>query len=117
MTRNPFAYGFILMLGIPITLGSFVLPLYSTHSRMVEEKERLEADVRQRIQVALRAVHDHMDGAAKETAIPGGAGPRDFLGALLMGDEYIRKAPTWPWDSNTFRTLLAALLLPMVIFV
>jgi hypothetical protein len=117
VARNPFAYSFILALGIPITLGSFVLPLYSTHNRMVEEKERLEANVRQRIQVALAAVHDHMDGATQVAATPGGASPRDFLGALLMEDEYIRKAPTWPWDSNTFRTLLAALLLPMIIFV
>jgi hypothetical protein len=120
VTRNPFAFGFVLVLGLPITLGSFVLPLYSTHSRMVQEKDRLEADIRRRIQIGLHKVHDYMDGAAGAETDRAAAGDiashRDLVSTLLMEDEYIRKVPTWPWSPNTLRNLLVTYLLPMVVF-
>ena len=100
--------GFILFAAI-----TFLLPLLGIHNRLTQEKERLRADNDRRMQVAADDLYQQVDSREfqRMTAL------KDVLTALDIHAKTIHKIPTWPWDPETFRTLITALLLPIALFV
>jgi hypothetical protein len=100
--------GFMLMAAI-----TFILPLLGIHNRLTQEKERLRAENDRRIQVAADDLYQQVDNHEfqRTTAL------KDSLTALDIHAKTIHKIPTWPWDPETFRTLITALLLPIALFV
>ncbi len=101
-------YGFILFAAI-----TFLLPLLGIHNRLTEEKERLRAENDRRMQVAADDLYQQVDSHEfqRMTAL------KDLLTALDIHAKTIHKIPTWPWDPETLRTLITALLLPIALFV
>jgi hypothetical protein len=111
--HNPFAYGYLLAINLPSLLAVFFVPLLGMHNRMVAEKERLNDHVSGRIRDAIGLLHAQMD----QRTLAEADALNKLLSSLLQEEAYVRKIPTWPWEAGTVRGLLAAFLLPIVLFV
>ena len=93
-------------------LASFALPMVGVHHVLAGEKERLLEGIADRLHSAGDELHRRID-AGKYKGM-------DELNKALAGLEIERNMivamPTWPWHPETLRTLLAALLLPLVVW-
>ena len=110
---NPVAYGFILVIAMPVALAYFFIPLAGMHQRMVAEKERLRSDTGRRIKETREQFHKHleaMDLASMDAM-------NKALSSLVLEEEYIRKIRTWPWDPSTLNAVLTAVFLPILLFI
>ncbi|MEJ2757604.1 MAG: hypothetical protein P8046_03890 [Anaerolineales bacterium] len=96
----------------PVALLMFYLPLGGMHNRLVREKEALQAEVGDRIKSILREIHraalDRKDFEHTGAMI-------SVHTVLLKEKEAIDSLNTWPRRPGTFRGLLSALLLPVVL--
>jgi hypothetical protein len=91
---------------------TFLLPLTGLHARLaaVKEQELLENSRRWQVSTAelyQRVDRRDWDGADRLNAI---------LTALERGRTAIERIPTWPWRPEKLRGLVAALLLPLTIW-
>lgn len=100
---------FIGLSSLAIAVAAFVWPLGGMHSRLQKEKERVSAVNDLRIEKAYKELHRRMD--QKKTA--GLSDFRSGLAAMLDLRQEIKKISTWPWETATLRTFIAALLVPM----
>ncbi len=90
----------------------FVVPLLGLHGRLVDEKERLQADSDDRLQLVLAELnHD-----AGRLELGRADGLNKTLASLLQQREILAKLPTWPWSTTTLRTFVSAILLPLALF-
>lgn len=109
---NPTA-GFVL--GILSSLGvllCFVVPLLGVHRRLTEEKESIITENMVRLQKVVAETQNDIDAGRLDRA----AGLRDQTNALHMQSQILEKIPTWPWQPETPRTVITALLIPIVVF-
>jgi len=98
---------------ILLAVASFALPMVGVHHVLAGEKERLLEGIADRLHSAGDELHRRID-AGKYKGM-------DELNKALAGLEIERNMiaamPTWPWQPETLRTLLAALLLPLAVWV
>lgn len=110
---------------IAVSVAAFVVPLRGMQSRLDQERSRLRSAVNARIKATVATLHEVVDDETQ-------AGPRDpdgsrlaqvridalnkALASLLQEREFIGKLSTWPWDTTTFRAVLSAIALPIVLF-
>lgn len=90
----------------------FILPLLGMHNRLVDEKERVLGETAQRIQVTIAALHQTVDTTQWKQATDF----REALAALEIEQRLLEKIPTWPWQPETIRIIITALILPIAIF-
>lgn len=114
-TTNPAAYLYVIIVLGPMSIAEFILPLMGIHEMMLKEKERLQAELRGRIDKTMDAIDQTMEAASPSVQLV--QAHKEYLAALFMEEDYIQKSPTWPWSPSTLRNLLAAVLLPLGIFV
>ena len=97
---------------ILLAVASFALPLVGVHNVLAGEKERLLEGIADRLHTAGDELHRRID-AGKYQGM-------DELNKALAGLEIERNMiaamPTWPWQPETLRTLLIALLLPLAVW-
>ncbi len=90
----------------------FVWPLLGIHRLLVDEKEKLVAESAQRLEAAITDLYTRMDNGKLEGI--------DLLVKGMEGLEINHKAvsriSTWPWAAETPRTLIAALLFPLIVW-
>jgi hypothetical protein len=91
---------------------TFLLPLGGLHRRLAEEKELALAENSRRWRACTTELYGRVDrrdwaGADRLNAT---------LTALERGRSSIERVPTWPWRPETLRSMTAALLLPVVIW-
>ena len=98
---------------ILFALITFVVPLWGIHQRLMREKERAQGEAGTRITHALAAFHQAVDQGAAEQAIQN----KELVAAIEFEYALVGKVPTWPWQPETFRILITALLFPIVLFV
>lgn len=97
---------------ILLAVASFALPLVGVHNVLASEKERLLEAIADRLHTAGAELHHRIDASAYRgmdelhRALAGLEIERNMIGAM----------PTWPWQPETLRTLLAALLLPLAVW-
>jgi hypothetical protein len=94
-----------------LALAAFVLPIWSVHQRLVDEKCRLLSEVNQRLESRFERLHrsldaDHLDEVATI---------REAVGALVEEREILSKIPTWPWRAGTLAGFVSALILPIIL--
>lgn len=108
---NPVWYGLLSVSGV-VAAAFFVLPLYGMHERIRQEKAKLQAEANQRLRALIAALHQGIDRRE--------LGDADALNktiqSLNIEREVLDKIPTWPWQPNTIRGFLTALILPIVIW-
>lgn len=98
----------ISMLGI----ATFAIPLWGIHERLVEEKQRMEAENNRRIVAALFELHRRMDDTDYEDM----SQFRNGISGLLSFRAELKQVSTWPWQPGTLRGLLAAVFLPIILW-
>ena len=96
-----------------IAAASFVLPLSGMHQRLVEEKARLTAEADRRFEGTLKRLHQRLDTDSFERMDE----LNKALASLQIEQNALRQIPTWPWQPGAMRGVLAALLLPLAVWV
>ena len=91
----------------------FVLPLVGMHGRLAAEKERLLAETATQIQGARRRLHQAGEAGESEAMDP----LQKQMSALEIDQRIVGAIPTWPWQPETLRWVLGALMFPIVLFV
>jgi hypothetical protein len=90
----------------------FVWPLLGMHGMLSDEKARLQAEAGQHLEVAVAELHrrteagDYSDMVNIQNAIDG----------LVKERGALEKISTWPWEPETVRLVVTALLLPVVLW-
>jgi hypothetical protein len=98
---------------IVLALAAFILPLFSMHRRLAQEKARLVAEADQRYSAILDRFNEQLDESrfkdldATSRAIASLASQRDALARIS----------TWPWRPETLRSLLTTLALPVLLYI
>lgn len=95
-----------------IAAVTFVWPLWGVHRLLRNEKLRLQAENATRIEAVMRETQRRTDAGEFVDM----AGMKDATEALTGQAAVLDKLPTWPWQPETIRTLLTAMLLPLAIW-
>jgi hypothetical protein len=97
---------------VALAVVTFLLPLAGAHRRLTEEKEQALTDNARRWQACTTELYRLVDRADWDGANRLNA----TLTALERGRVAIERIPTWPWRPETLRTVVGALVLPVVIW-
>lgn len=91
----------------------FIVPLWGVHRRIAGEKARLGAQNARGRELLVEELRDGMgrQDLSRATQI------KDALLALEVEAKAIAAVRTWPWEPETLRLLLTAVLLPTALFV
>jgi len=93
--------------------AAFALPLLGAHRRLVVEKEARQAEASARFEAATIELHRQLErGRLTQMDQLNNA-----LSSLEIEQNALRKIPTWPWQPGAIRAVVAALLLPLAIWV
>lgn len=95
-----------------IAAATFILPLLGIHRRLTAEKHRLLSESSDRLESALAELHRRVDQGRLSRVDE----LNKTLASLEMERNLLSRIPTWPWQPETLRTLVAALLLPLVLW-
>jgi hypothetical protein len=121
-------YGFTILAAVPLTqpsilivilpitllaLLAFIWPMLGAHRLLVEEKGRLLQEATLRLEDTFVDLHRRVDDKAFEGI--------DGLNTAMVSLERELKAiggiPTWPWQPETVRGLVTAVLLPLGLWI
>jgi uncharacterized membrane protein YfbV (UPF0208 family) len=100
-------------LTILLAVAAFVWPLLGGHTLLQQEKLRWKGEVARRMETVARELHrrtdagDYSDMANMDHAIDG----------LIKEQGALDKVSTWPWEPETVRAVVTALLLPVALWV
>jgi len=97
---------------ILLAVASFALPLVGVHNVLAGEKERLLEGIADRLHTAGDELHRRIDAGKYQ----GMDELNKALAGLAIERNMIAAMPTWPWQPETLRTLLIALLLPLAVW-
>jgi hypothetical protein len=93
--------------------ATFAWPLLGIHRLLVEEKGRLLDKSSLRLEAALVELDQRMDSGDLE----GMANLNMAIASLEIEQNVLSRIPTWPWQPDTVRLLITALLLPLGLWV
>jgi hypothetical protein len=112
---NDFGYStfFYLALDIVFGLAAFIFPLLGLHRLLVNEKERVAKENGNRLNKTFWQLQNRVD----KNQLKGINDLRTSVSALMDFRQEIKKLPTWPWETGTFRNFLTALAVPMTVWV
>jgi len=96
-----------------VALVTFVWPLFGAHRLLQQEKARWKGEVARQMQVVARELHHRVN----TNDMQGMDTLKDALDGLIAERGVLDKVPTWPWDPETVRVVVTALLLPVVLWV
>ena len=95
-----------------VALACFVLPLLGMHRRLAHEKSRLLGESSRRLESTLAALHERVDHGEYEKV----DGMQKAVAALQTEYQIIDKISTWPWRTETLRTFLTTITLPIIMY-
>jgi hypothetical protein len=90
-------------------LATFIWPQLGIHGLQVEEKDRLLEEVSARLEAVMRKIHRDVDSGNLENMIE----LNMTLVTLELELNAVERIKTWPWQPETLRWLVAALVLPL----
>jgi hypothetical protein len=96
-----------------VALVTFIWPQLGIHGLQVAEKERLLDEAHLRLEAIIKELHQSVDHGelAKVSEL------NLTMGTLESEINIIRKIPTWPWQPETVRWLITALLFPLGLWI
>jgi len=95
-----------------IAAVTFAWPLVGVHRLLVSEKDHLLDENTRRLEAGIADLHGRMDRRNLSRI-------KDLSAALASLDlerSALARIPTWPWDPGTLRGLVAALIVPIIIW-
>jgi hypothetical protein len=98
---------------VAMAVAAFVLPLRGMHRRLLKEKAQLETRIADGMEVA----HEELQARLRARNFANADELDKVLSSLLSLREVARKLPTWPWQTETLRGFLSALLIPILIWI
>jgi hypothetical protein len=104
----------LVVIGISLILAviTFAWPLWGVHRIMVEEKERMDLECSERYELLLKEWHSKVDSRK----LDGSSDLYSAIQSVLAERDEIGKIPTWPWTPGTLRGWIAALFLPLAVW-
>jgi hypothetical protein len=109
---DPRAVGVVFLITV-LAVVTFAWPLLGIHRLLVKEKERLLEEGSRRLEATIVELHQRVDSAELE-------GMMDLnmaIASLEMEQQALSRTPTWPWQPETLRLFVTALVLPLVLLV
>ena len=95
-----------------IAAATFAWPLLGVHRLLVAEKERRLDENTRRLETGIADLHGRMDRRRLSRMDD----LNKALASLDLERAMLARIPTWPWDPGTLRGLVAALLVPLIIW-
>ena len=91
---------------------TFAWPLLGVHRLLVTEKERLLEENTSRLEAGIADLHTRMD----RRNLKGMDDLNKALASLDLERSALVRIPTWPWEQGTLRGLVAALVVPIIVW-
>jgi hypothetical protein len=95
-----------------LAVATFVLPLLGIHRMLQAEKDKLVSEAARRMEMVIAELHRSTDQGDFEKM----AGLNSAMDGLVKEQSVLEKIPTWPWQTETLRGFVTALLLPLVLW-
>jgi hypothetical protein len=111
LIRDPIGIGFGALFPI-FAAAAFISPLVGVHRLLVDAKERALAENALALKTARTALHQLVESHD----LAGTSELNDTLSALRGEQQALEHVPTWPWQPETPRTVIAAILLPLALW-
>jgi len=108
---DPRSVGVVFLVTV-LAAVTFAWPLLGIHRLLVKEKERLLEESSRRLEATIVDLHQRVDSAELE-------GMMDLnmaIASLQIEQQALSRIPTWPWEPETVRLLITALVLPLVLW-
>jgi hypothetical protein len=102
----------VLLATVPIflfALGVFLWPQLGIHSLQIAEKGQRIDQANQRLEAVIEELHRRVDGDELDKI----GELQTTIATLDMELGSLRRIPTWPWEPETLRWLIGALVLPL----
>jgi hypothetical protein len=109
---DPSALGYLLVMTV-LALVAFLWPLTGVRRLVYREKQRALEEATRR----LRATFDDVHRLVDEKELTGIGNVNMTIMTLDVEIRSLEAIPTWPWQPDTMRWLLSALLLPLILWV
>ena len=110
--NDPIVLSIYLVISL-IAVLSFLLPQLGMHRLQNEEKDRLLDEASKRYEITLSLLHNYVDKGNYDDVM----NLSMAIGSLEQEIKRIEKMPTWPWEPETFRWLITAMVLPLLVWV
>lgn len=94
------------------SIVTFALPLLSLHKLLAEEKHRLQDENGEQIQNIVAELHQRVQAGDLAQADQIQA----LMNSLVAERKVLSKLRTWPWETETARMVITAMLLPMLLW-
>jgi hypothetical protein len=111
LIRDPIGIGFGALFPI-FAAVAFISPLMGVHRLLVNAKERALAENA----TALKIARTELYKLVKIRALAETSELNDTLIALRSERHALEHTPTWPWQPDTLRSVIAAILLPLALW-
>jgi hypothetical protein len=102
----------VILISIPIAFMMFVWPLLGAHRLLEKERTRRKSQVAQRLEAVTDELHRRTDAGDYSDM----ASMNDAIDSLIKEQNALDKVSTWPWEPDTVRAVVTALLLPVVLW-
>lgn len=96
-----------------IAIVTFIWPQLGIHGLQIAEKDRLLDEANQRFETTIHELHRRVDDKQLDKI----AELNTTVTTLEKEMNILRKIPTWPWQPETVRWLITALVLPLGLWV
>jgi hypothetical protein len=97
----------------PLALVVFVWPLLGAHRLLQEGKARRKSEIARRLEAVTDELHRRADAGDYSDM----AGINNATESLVRERDVLDKVSTWPWEPETVRVVVTALLLPVVFWI
>jgi hypothetical protein len=111
LIRDPVGIGFGALFPIFAAIA-FISPLMGVHRLLVDAKERALAENATALKIARTELYE----LVKTRALAETSELNDTLIALRSERHALEHTPTWPWQPDTLRSVIAAILLPLALW-
>jgi hypothetical protein len=98
---------------ILLALATFMWPLLGAHRLLQQEKTRGKSEVARRMKAVTGKLHHRVD----TDDMQGMDALKDALDGLVVERGVLDEVSTWPWDPETLRLVVTAVLLPVGLWV
>ncbi len=93
-------------------VATFLLPLLGIHRHLVREKDRGLEETGKRMESGVAELHRRMD----RNELTRMDDLNKALASLEIERGALERVPTWPWERGTLRSLIAAIVIPLLIW-